>query len=71
MLGPMFVCICNALRQETLEALAEEGMSFDEIQNITGCAGNCGSCREHAESLVASVRTRHLSARHIPVLSVA
>jgi bacterioferritin-associated ferredoxin len=67
----MFVCICNALKQDTLEALAEEGMSFDEIQSVTGCAGNCGSCREDAESLISSVRSRHQGSRHIPVLTVA
>ncbi|MFU8833007.1 MAG: bacterioferritin-associated ferredoxin [Wenzhouxiangella sp.] len=52
----MYVCVCNALKEETVRTLADEGLSFEEIQQVTGCSATCGSCLEFAEALVASVQ---------------
>lgn len=56
--GIMYVCICNRLREDTVRSLAEQGMSFEEIQAVTGCSNTCGSCRMFAEELVLSVHLR-------------
>ncbi len=52
----MFVCICSAVREDTLAALVDEGLSFEEIQALTGCSGTCGSCLEHALALIQARR---------------
>ena len=54
--GPMYVCICNRLRESELRSLAEEGLGFEDIQALTNCAAVCGSCREFAEDLVSQVQ---------------
>jgi len=66
----MYVCVCNALNAETLRSLAAQGLSFDEIQAVTNCAGNCGSCLEFAESIIESTRRRPI-AECLPLLSPA
>ncbi len=65
----MYVCVCNALKVDTVRCLAAEGLSFEEIQAITNCAGNCGSCREFAETVVDSVHQTTPST--LPLLSPA
>jgi bacterioferritin-associated ferredoxin len=67
----MIVCVCNALREDAVRVLAEEGLSFEEIQSITGCSGNCGSCREYAEALVESSRLRPRPQASLPILGIA
>ncbi len=67
----MYVCVCNALKVDTVRCLAAEGLSFEEIQAITNCAGNCGSCREFAETVVDSVRAPHSVSPILPLLSPA
>lgn len=54
----MYVCICNRLKEDLIRSLAEQGLGFEEIQAITGCSSNCGSCRSYAEDLVLSAQTR-------------
>ncbi len=71
----MYVCVCNAIREDMVESLVEEGYSFAEIRDLTGCSGTCGSCLEFAETHVETLRAR-LSARRashgvLPVLSPA
>ncbi|TVQ29297.1 MAG: (2Fe-2S)-binding protein [Wenzhouxiangella sp.] len=68
----MFICVCNALPEETVRTLAREGMSFEEIQAVTGCSSCCGSCREFAEAVIE--QSRHLPGSRsstLPVLSMA
>lgn len=54
----MYVCICNRLKEDQIRSLAEQGMSFEEIQAITGCSNTCGSCQMYAEELVLSAQVR-------------
>lgn len=63
----MFVCICSAVREETLASLADEGLSFEEIQAVTGCSATCGSCLEHARSLVHSRALPHFAVPTLPL----
>lgn len=58
----MFVCICNRLRESEIRSLAEEGMSFEDIQALTNLSSVCGSCREFAEEVVSG-------ALHLPTLA--
>ncbi len=67
----MFLCICNALPEQTVRSLAREGMSFEEIQAITGCSNCCGSCREMAEVIVAESRLTPARSTSLPVMSLA
>ena len=70
-LAIMYVCVCNALKEETVRLLAAEGLSFEEIQDITGCAGSCGSCLEFAESLVRRSQAQVSRSNVIPLMAVA
>jgi bacterioferritin-associated ferredoxin len=63
----MYVCVCNALKEDMVRALAREGYSFSEIQAVTGCAENCGSCHEFAESLVEAEQAQ---VDRIPILPI-
>ncbi len=67
----MYVCVCNALKEDTVRALAEEGLSFKDICNITGCSSNCGSCQEYAEALVSACQSPHRPAAVLPLFCPA
>lgn len=67
----MFICVCHALPEQTVRTLAREGMSFEEIQAVTGCATCCGSCREFAETIVLESRSMPTSGPALPVLAIA
>lgn len=55
----MYVCICNAIPERAIHKLVDEGYhTLNEIQAITGCADACGSCREHAEAVIARALDR-------------
>jgi len=64
----MYVCVCNAVKAQTIKDLADEGLSFDEIQAVTNCAGSCGTCLEFAEALVS--QSRHKPLATLPVLQL-
>jgi len=54
----MYVCICNAVTERRIRSLVHAGHhTLNEIQALTGCAGSCGSCREHAEAVIAGALT--------------
>lgn len=67
----MYVCVCNALKEDTVRSLAEEGLSFDDIRDITGCSSNCGSCQEYAEALVNTTRSQSRPAAVLPLFCPA
>jgi bacterioferritin-associated ferredoxin len=52
----MYVCICNAVRESTLETAVEKGLSFAQFRAQTGCASTCGTCMEDAETLFNSAK---------------
>jgi len=62
----MYVCVCNAIKADTIRALASEGLSFEEIRALTNCAGNCGSCLEFAQTVVE--QSRHSVQTSLPVI---
>lgn len=67
----MYICVCNALPEQTVRTLAREGMSFEEIQAITGCSNCCGSCKVLAETVVAESRCTSPSSMTLPTLQMA
>ena len=49
----MFVCICNGITDsEIREALADGDTSLEELHDRLGVASQCGSCSEHALSMI-------------------
>jgi len=65
----MYVCVCNAIKVDTVQDLAAEGLSFEEIQAVTNCAGNCGSCLEFAETIIEQSRRKPSASLPVFVLS--
>lgn len=52
----MYVCICNAVTERAIHDAARCGVrTLDELTVATGCAGNCGSCRELACAVLEQV----------------
>jgi bacterioferritin-associated ferredoxin len=47
----MYVCICSAVRQSTLESAVQNGLNFAQFRAQTGCSNTCGTCMEDAESM--------------------
>ena len=49
----MFVCICNGVTDSQIrEALADGATSLEDLHDELGVASQCGSCSEHALSLI-------------------
>ena len=58
----MIVCSCNVIRENELRAAARRGCPCaDSAYRSLGCEFQCGSCRDHAEELVAATRAELLS----------
>ena len=53
----MYVCVCNGVTDTMIRQAAADGVnSLGELTRRTGCAGNCGSCAEFAEEVLAEAR---------------
>jgi len=53
----MYVCICNAVTDKMIHAAASAGArTLSDLERMTGCAGNCGSCADVAEEILATAR---------------
>ena len=49
----MFVCICNGVTDKQIrEAVADGAVSLQDLHDQLGVASQCGSCSEHAMSLL-------------------
>jgi bacterioferritin-associated ferredoxin len=49
----MYVCVCNAIRDSEIEALARKGArSADDVYGLLGVEVSCASCTEHIEELL-------------------
>ncbi len=52
----MYVCICNAVTEREIEAVAAEGaQSFDQLQESLPVATCCCQCRDAAEACLSRV----------------
>lgn len=50
----MYVCICNGITDKQIRAAVAEGVtSLRQLEDKLGVASQCGSCAEHALSLIA------------------
>lgn len=50
----MYVCICNGITDKQIRAAVAEGAtSLEQLEAKLGVASQCGSCAEHALSLIA------------------
>ena len=46
----MYVCVCRGVTNGDIRRAVEDGCeSFDELQAETGCAMQCGTCKQLAE----------------------
>ena len=66
MSSAMILCSCNAIREEDVRAAARRGCPCpDSAYRSLGCTFQCGSCRDHAEDVVAEERAAflHVDAR--------
>ena len=62
----MILCSCNAIREDEVRAAARRGCPCaDSAYRSLGCDVQCGSCRDHAEELIAEERAQllHTTAR--------
>lgn len=60
----MYVCLCHGITERAIRKAASEGVaSFAELQERTGVATCCGSCREYAEDTWQEALTVESSAR--------
>jgi bacterioferritin-associated ferredoxin len=49
----MFVCLCNQVTTHDIEqVMAEEAMTFEQVQEKLGVANCCGMCEDEARGLV-------------------
>ena len=49
----MYVCICNGITDKQIRAAVDRGVaSLQELQDELGVASQCGSCAEHALSML-------------------
>lgn len=50
----MYVCICNGITDKQIRAAVAEGVtSLQQLEEKLGVGSQCGSCAEHALSLIA------------------
>ncbi len=49
----MYVCICNGITDKQIRAAVARGVgSLEELQDELGVASQCGSCADHALSML-------------------
>ena len=50
----MYVCICNGITDKQIRRAASAGAnSLWDLQSKLGVAAGCGSCQDHAKSILA------------------
>jgi bacterioferritin-associated ferredoxin len=49
----MYICICQAVTDKAIHHAVDKGArNLSELQAITGCGTQCGSCIERAEQVL-------------------
>ena len=53
----MYVCLCNAVTDKMIHAAVSAGArTLSDLERMTGCSGNCGSCADVAEEVLRAAR---------------
>ena len=53
----MYVCICRQVTDTEIRDLCGDGcLDFDQVQEKTGVASQCGKCFERANDLIEEIR---------------
>lgn len=47
----MIVCICNAVKEEQIRELMEEGLTYDQACEQLGVGSDCGICLKECNGL--------------------
>lgn len=47
----MYVCLCIAVTESTVNCLLQQGKSIKDIVATTGAGSSCGSCVAHIRQL--------------------
>jgi bacterioferritin-associated ferredoxin len=59
----MYVCVCNAIRESEIEALARKGVrTAAELYGVLGVEVSCASCTEHIEEILESANAAQSAA---------
>lgn len=62
----MYVCICNAITDQQIRRAARNGVdNLYELRENLGVASSCGSCADHAQSILQEARQ---SASAVPAM---
>jgi bacterioferritin-associated ferredoxin len=57
----MYVCICNGITDKQIKkAIAGGVSSLEELHDQLGVASQCGSCSDHAMSLIHEAQPRQV-----------
>lgn len=69
----MYVCICNAVTEAQIRALAQSCAGMAELRARTGLGGDCGRCLKSAVRLLRGTVGEDVprAARRIPLSQVA
>lgn len=55
----MYVCLCKAVTDKDIRRAASNGAdTLYELQQSLGVATGCGSCADHAESILEEAQSR-------------
>lgn len=55
----MYVCICNGVTDKQIRrAIADGVQSLEELHDELGVASQCGSCSDHAMSIIHEAQSR-------------
>jgi len=65
----MYVCVCNALREDDITAAAVEmpHASAEEVYEALGAQPDCGTCLIFAQHVLEKARAQHEERRHAVV----
>jgi bacterioferritin-associated ferredoxin len=56
---PMIVCVCNAITENELRAVARQGCRTPEVAYATlDCEPQCGCCLDYAQEIIDEERTK-------------
>ena len=58
----MYVCICNAITDKQIRRAAASGVdNLYELRERLGVASSCGSCADHAQSILSQANQTQIA----------